>query len=404
MNTGRIITALAAILAIPAMAADAPGYFQVPGTETTLKVYGKIQLREAYGLNGDGINTDMTARDGKNQDMRQKGQWSGSWRGYLGVTTTTPSDFGDVITKIEGRFKNNDGLDGRGVGFNMERAFVQIGGLKAGTDDSIFGYGAWEPNTLYGCYSDENGDWVTVRQVTYMFSPVKGLDLGISLEGQNADTKTKAVAAAFDPDNPGTPTAAVPGTNTSNGTVPNISAVAAFSQDWGGVTLGLNYQQMKDWVKTGHKASGSGTSFFLSGGWNITSADHLTAMILDAGANYGSYNDGFYAYNNDYEFYKSLAYNASYTHDWNDKFSSALTIGQVKWDKETKASVADDYKLTEFILNTTWQVSKTVSFGVEYQHAEMKASNTKPFTTDTAAMSDKNKLDQIRFKLQATLF
>jgi len=51
----RIITAAmaAAVLAAPAMA-DAPGYFKVPGTETTMKIYGQIQLREAYGLNGSG--------------------------------------------------------------------------------------------------------------------------------------------------------------------------------------------------------------------------------------------------------------------------------------------------------------------------------------------------------------
>ena len=46
-------------------------------------------------------------------DWQQKGQWNGSWRYYMGVTTTTPSAFGDVTTVIRGRFKHKDRHDRR---------------------------------------------------------------------------------------------------------------------------------------------------------------------------------------------------------------------------------------------------------------------------------------------------
>ena len=52
MRTGRIITALATMLALPVMAADAPGYFKVPGTDTTLKIYGKAETWGYYTMDG----------------------------------------------------------------------------------------------------------------------------------------------------------------------------------------------------------------------------------------------------------------------------------------------------------------------------------------------------------------
>ena len=386
------ITALAAMLAIPAMAAPA-GYFQVPGTETTLKLYGQIQLREAYGLNGDGMS-DVSgipaALNTPNEDWQQKGQWSGSWRYYMGVTTTTPSAMGDVTTLIRGRFNHNDSqIAGQGVNFNLEQAYVQIGGLKVGTDWALFGYGAWEPNTLFGAVSDEDGTWTNTRQINYMFSPMKGLELGFGLDAAgSANSK-----------------------GTSNGTHPTLTAVAAFTQDWGGVTFAVNHQTKKDWVKNGANPSGTGTSFFLSGGWNITANDQLTAMILKGGEGYGSGQDGFYVDGADYSFYKSTAMNVCYNHTWNDKFSSALTIGQTKWPKNTVAQtdlgqVPDTYKATELIVNTTWQMTKTVSLGVEYQHSQMKASDNKPWVDagTPAGTSDSNKLDFLRFKLKANLF
>jgi hypothetical protein len=396
------ITALAAMLAIPAMAAPA-GYFQVPGTETTLKLYGQVQLREGYGLNGNGMgavdgipSTDPASL--KNDSWQQKGQWSGSWRYYMGVTTTTPSAMGDIVTTIRGRFNHKDSAtSGQGVNFNLEQGFVKIGGLKVGTDWALFGYGAWEPNTLFGCVSDENGNWTNTRQINYMFSPAKGFELGFGLDAAASDDAK----------------------GTSNGTHPGLTAVAAFTQDWGGVTLAVNHQTKKDWAKNATNRSGNGTSFFLSGGWNITANDQLTAMILKGGDGYGSGQDGFYAEGTaDYSFYTSTAVNVGYTHTWNDKFSSSVTVGQVSWPKETNYSVTDadgfvhthgqDFKLTEFVVNTTWQMTKTVSLGVEYQHSQMKAKDVNAFNSNTAtpAIADTktNKLDFFRFKLVANLF
>ena len=402
------ITALAALLAIPALAAPA-GYFQVPGTDTTLKISGRVELREAYGLNCDGMSdatsglpmADVAANPAKykllgdnsasrmSDDTRQSGQWSGDWRYYLGFTTTTPSAFGDIVTVINGRFKHTSGvINGQSVNFNMEQGYVKIGGLKIGSDGSLFGYGAWEPNSLFGMVADEDGSWGRVRQIQYIASPVQGLDLGVALEAHTSSNSA----------------------GDSNGTTPNLSAVAAYSADWGGVTFGINYQQKKDWVKTGSAPSGTGTSFILSGGWNITKNDQLTAMILKGGEGVGSSNDGFYTEGSDYSFYKSTAYSVSFTHTWNDQFSSAIALGLTKWPKDVTAqgdlgySVADDFKVNEYVLNTTWQMTKTVSLGVEYQHTEVKASETKPWVNADGTFTDKNKFDMFRFKLKATLW
>lgn len=401
------LTALAALLAIPAMA-DPAGYFQIPGTDTTLKLYGQIQIREAYGFNGNGVRdvtdyfptTSEASTGHKNEDFQQKGQWSGNWRYYMGVTTTTPSPYGDVKTVIYGRFRHNSGTpSGQDVKFNLEQAYIQVHGLKIGTDWSMFGYAAWEPNTLYGCVADEDGTWATVRQLSYMFSPVKGLDLGLALESDNSgpdDAKNNYLGSQQ---------------GTSNNTHPNISAVAAYSADWGGVTAAVNWQQRKDWEKGSAKdknRTGDGLSWILSGGWNITPNDQLTAMILKAGEGYGSTHDGFYVDGNDYSFYKSLATSLGYTHTWNDQFSSALVLARTTWDKDVTAQTAlgylpDDYKADEYIVNTTWQVTKTVSCGIEYQYTQLKGDQ-RNWVDDHGNKTDKDKLDMIRFKIKATLW
>jgi hypothetical protein len=57
----------------------------------------------------------------------------------------------------------------------------------------------------------------------------------------------------------------------------------------------------------------------------------------------------------------------------------------------------------EYILNTTWQITKTVSLGAEYQHTQMK-SDQQNWVDDGGGRTDTNKLDMFRFKLKATLW
>ena len=135
----KLITAAmaTALLAAPAMAEDAPGYFKIPGTETTLKVYGFVQADGVYDIDGNyGMDSGMYPDNAVNEDYVLDNQWNWRAKGRFGFTTTTPSSLGDVVVKMEFQAVDN-GSSSQVV--KMRHAFGRIGGLTIGKTDSIFG-------------------------------------------------------------------------------------------------------------------------------------------------------------------------------------------------------------------------------------------------------------------------
>jgi len=378
MRTGRIITALATMLALPVMAADAPGYFKVPGTDTTLKIYGKAETWGYYTMDGGPDFHDFADYDENphadpilvpvNEDWAKKNTTDSITYGRLGITTLTPSSFGDVKVNLEFDMRSKSGKDSWNSDFRMRHAYGEFGGLLVGQTNSL--WVDWQYCTGYNdtWLEDFNGTQYRTRQIRYTFNPADNFKVGISMEQDKSGGNTTKFGPAF-------------------------LAAAKYSGDWGFVCGIVGYQKYEkgsfdvDTVKWSYK-SDTGISWSLGGAWNITENDQIGGKIVNGGGQHGfsSYtlSDGFYKRldNSKLDFYKSTSIDLGYSHTWNDSFNTNLGIGQIRFDKENNLLVGDssynlytDVKINEFFINTNWNITKNATFGVEYYDSTIKGDD-----------------------------
>lgn len=378
------ITALAALLAIPAMAAPA-GYFQVPGTETTMKIYGKAETWAYYNLQTSNNDLDAPA----DQTTMEKNT-TDSWTvGRIGVTTTTPSSYGDVNVKVEFEAKTvGGGTNSYGNSWRMRHMYGEFHGLLIGQTTSLFN--AWHSVPAYNdTYFGDFWGTSRTRQIRYTFAPADGFQLGISMEND------KTV-------DPITPT---PHQSTKFGQA--FVAAGTYSADWGAVTASIGYQKLHDWVKVGTvetKTNGSVTSFAVSGMWNITENDNLIVNLQDGLGQHGSdFGDGFVLDGNKFKAYKVRYMGLGYGHNWGNGFDSNIGIGRTTHPK--KESLGKE-KITrdELFVNTNWQVTKNVKWGVEYHMNVIKFKDEVVTTEDGANTAKKMKNSNINMFFSYNFF
>lgn len=344
MRTGRIITALATMLALPVMAADAPGYFKVPGTDTTLKIYGKAETWGYYTMDpGYSEDGDYLL----NEDFGEKNTVDSITYGRVGIATTTPSSFGDVNVKVEFDMRSKSGKDSWNSDFRMRHAYGEFAGLLIGQTNSL--WVDWQYCTGYNdtWLEDFNGTQYRTRQIRYTFSPADNFKVALSMEQDKSG-----------------------GTVTKFG--PAFVAAAKYSGDWGFVCGIVGYQKFET-----EDESATGTSWSIGGAWNITENDNLGGKYVKGGGQHGfaSYfmGDGFYEKSLDnFDFYKSTSIDLGYSHTWNDAFNTNLGIGQIQFAKDVNAGYDFDVKVNEFFINTNWNITKNAVFGVEYYDSTIK--------------------------------
>lgn len=374
MSKGRIITALAAMLAIPAMAAPA-GYFQVPGTETTLKIYGFAETWGYYTMNAGDIET--------HESKNEKNTVSSVVYGRVGVTSTTPSPYGDVNVKVEfdARSQNDtaswggvdfDNDEVTGTTFRLRHAYGEFGGLLIGQTSSLFLAWHYVPAYNDNWNGDFNGTGATyrTRQIRYTFSPADAFKLGVSME-HNVEGSSKPAS--------------------------NVVAAAQYSADKFAVTASVGYLKKRDWEKVGtdeNTTSGSGVSFAVSGSFNITDNDTIGAKYVNGGGKYGNaFPDGFRDDETEagtqHDFIKSNLIDLGYTHNWGNGFDTNAGIAYTWIKKDTDHNIDNKLTRTDFFINTNWAVTKNVTFGVEYFDSVVnaKGDNNKIFAKDSGTSS-----------------
>jgi len=366
MNTGRIITALATILAIPAMAADAPGYFKVPGTDTTMKIYGKAETWGYYTMDpGPGsLDEELGVQ---NEDWGKKNTTDSITYGRVGIATTTPSSFGDVNVKVEFDMRSKADHDSWGSQFRMRHAYGEFAGLLVGQTNSL--WVDWQYCAGYNdtWLEDFNGTQYRTRQIRYTFNPADNFKVAFSMEQDVSGGNTTKFGPAF-------------------------VGAAKYSGDWGFVTANLGYQKIEN-GEVGidneyHYKSDTGLSWSIGGAWNITENDNLGGKYVKGGGQhgFGSYfmADGFYTKDaeGNLDFYKSTSIDLGYSHTWNDAFTTNVGIGQIKFGKDEAAGYGTDVKINEFFINTNWNITKNATFGLEYYDSTVKAGEDIFYGTD----------------------
>lgn len=214
------------------------GYFYIPGTETCLRVGGYVRFSVAGGAVGsfDGART---------QDVltgRQQDTWQTNSRLALKTWTGQETELGTLKTYTETRFEFGNAY-GRAAAntLKLKYAWIQLGGLRVGKDDSAF-------NTFIGYAGNVINDTLVpyggpdTNLISYTFDAGNGFSAVVSLEqgSGSLDTYIKDETRAW-----------MPGVveNTIDSYAPNVVVGARYAQGWGGVSAVVAYNSpWEEWA------------------------------------------------------------------------------------------------------------------------------------------------------------
>ena len=385
--TRKILTAaLLAALLLPAagLAEDAPGVFKVPGTDSTIKIYGYVQLDTTVDFNGrtpdienfdwatvlPGVPADKTANAKKNPQTYLTARTS-----RLGIQTNTPSAYGNIGVKLEGDFDAPNGFQSENytnsVAFRLRQAYGTMGNLLIGQTWSTFLDLGAAPDTV-----DFNGpgSLALVRNPMFRYTaPIgQGMTLALALENNRGQQ--------YGPDN-------------RFQMIPDIHANFTYSGNWGHVSVRAVGQ---DYVRQ-VGAAGAETNkskFALSGAVSGSAKfgnDTLVGQFV-GGESTGRYlfnavgnefvsgvTHGFVTVdgNDSIQTWTQYAYHVGYTHVWSPMYRSNVVWSQT-FIQDPKidgvaATNAVQKEFSQAFVNTFFTLTKTVEFGVEYEWGQWKS-------------------------------
>ena len=216
------------------------GYFYIPGTETCLRIGGYIRYDASLGDRGTFDGARTTDRlNGKEQDT-----WGKNTRFALKTWTGQETELGTLKTYTETRFQfgnSNDNADARNKNVSLNFAWIQLGGLRVGKDESAY-------DTFIGYAGNVIQDTIVpygefdTNLISYTFDAGNGFSAIVSLEQGSGsyDTFVKDGAGNW-----------VPGIvdNTIDSYAPNVVVGAKYTQGWGGITGVIAYNpSWEEWA------------------------------------------------------------------------------------------------------------------------------------------------------------
>ncbi|MFQ0814857.1 porin [Brucella anthropi] len=153
------------------------GYFYIPGTETCLRIHGYVR----YDVGG---GDDVYARTPSDLNRDTYDQLA---RFTLRFSTASETELGTLKTFAETRFNWSNGNDPQPNAATLRYAYIQLGGLRVGLDESAF---VTFPGYLGNVINDDvilAGGYRTT-QISYTFDGGNGFSAIIALEqGNDAD-------------------------------------------------------------------------------------------------------------------------------------------------------------------------------------------------------------------------
>ena len=286
------------------------GYFYIPGTETCLRIGGYVRYDIGGGDAGslDGVNHVPDHQDDDTHSTYYKNArftlktWTGQETelGTLKTYTETRFNFGNSSGDYLNQAASNaNDWQGRNKSLSLRYAWIQLGGLRVGKDDTAFdtfiGYaGSVIQDTLVPYGGQES------NVVQYYFDAGNGFSAVVSLEeGAGA-------------------------VGTIDSYVPHVVGGLKYKADWGAVTgvvaYDSNYEEVAGKVRFDVNVSKE-LSLFIIGGYGTD--DNLTD---DAGNAIDAHGRGFYK-----QWGGNWAIWGGGTYKFNDKTSFNAQVSYDDW-------------------------------------------------------------------------
>ena len=210
-----------------------PGFINVPGTSSCLKLYGKIS--------GTVFGGSTLSQSFFNNEKENKKHIGIDSQGRIGVEAYAPSSLGNIHARIEARGNLGNGLGYISYGGHdsamitdngksdphlaIHYAYAELGGLRLGVDETIFNYWA---NNFSGVENDSILNPTaggSLNAISYTFSNHKGVSAILGLESSDRTEKVASKKQDFDG-------------SIHNSTKPETASLVAgikFDQAWGDI-------------------------------------------------------------------------------------------------------------------------------------------------------------------------
>jgi len=154
------------------------GYFYIPGTETCLKIGGFIRVQGEFGPNE--VNDRQGWGDAGTSD------WDMFSRAYISFDAKSDTEYGTLTGFFAAEFNADNDTDGGDSLIDVDEAYIQLGGFKAG-----FFYSWWDKG-LNG-ETDSLGNFTEFNSLAYIYDGGT-FQAGISVdELEGASTKPNGV-------------------------------------------------------------------------------------------------------------------------------------------------------------------------------------------------------------------
>jgi len=213
------------------------GYFYIPGTETCLRIGGYVR----YDIGLGDVGSFDGAKSFDHQSGKEQGTWYKNARFTLKTWTGQETELGTLKTYTETRFnfgnRNNYGLTVSGAdtgnpafnkGVSLNFAWIQLGGLRVGKDESAFDTFIGYAGNVIQDTIVPYGDFDT-NVVQYYFDAGNGFSAVVSLE------EGEGVVGTID------------------SYVPHVVGGVKYTQGWGAITgvvaYDSNYEEVAGKVR-----------------------------------------------------------------------------------------------------------------------------------------------------------
>jgi hypothetical protein len=224
-------------------------FYYIPGTETCLRVGGRVRTQFV-------VNNVL---DDGNWGNRDSDGYSWLSRGYLYLDARTATEFGTLRAYVSMYMTNVNGVNSS----TLDNAYIQWGGLTAGYLGS--NANIYTGQTFMGVVTRDWSD-TTLNQIAYTAAFGNGLSATIALE-----------------DRSGREVGAYGGTR-----APDVVAALGISQGWGAAKLVGALHQVYPNVANNNPTSGEDNL-----GWAIGAGVNFNLPMINSGSNI--YFQGFYA-------------------------------------------------------------------------------------------------------------
>jgi hypothetical protein len=373
MNRFSLLAALVALaLPVAGSAVDA-GVFQIPGTQSTIKFNGFVQLDATYDIEGrvkDIENNDYATitsiqpLEGSAAALERGQTYLTGRTSRFGLQTVTPSDLGNVNTRLEVDLNGPNDFQGQtftnSMLFRLRHAYGQVGGLLVGQTWSTFLDLNAFPDTV-----DFNGPGsvAAIRQPQIRYTLPLGSLASLSVSAENSR-------------------------NGGVGHLPDFVAKLSAEGKYGtvalaGVTNQYRFNKAGDVTPRSDTLQGYGVA--LSGSFKVLK-DAVVAQVI------GGDGIGRYLFNagtagqstgldsaGDPALWRAYAYHLGYTRNWSEKFRSNVVWSQTFLrkngivttdgvvDDDATGSIAPNKRIDQAFVNTFWSFTKNAAFGLEYE-------------------------------------